>query len=118
MAFGKDLQYCFLILFFFFQNLIFNFFFLSSFLYLFLFFNHLIGRRINITLVGRRSRHFAGTRYLKRGVTENGKVANEVEIEQIVETCDDGRITAHVQGNKYKKIYFIFLFFLFFFFCF
>ena len=51
-------------------------------------------------MVGRRSRHFAGTRYLKRGVTENGKVANEVEIEQIVETCDDGRITAHVQGNK------------------
>ena len=64
-------------------------------------------------MVGRRSRHFAGTRYLKRGVTENGKVANEVEIEQIVETCDDGRITAHVQGNKITKNYFFSFFFLF-----
>lgn len=43
----------------------------------------------------RRSRHFAGTRYLKRGVSDTGKVANDVEIEQVVEdeeaetTADD-----------------------------
>ena len=55
------------------------------------------GKRINITLIARRSRHFAGTRYLKRGVTEDGKVANDVEIEQIVETIDTCRITSHVQ---------------------
>lgn len=33
----------------------------------------------------RRSRHFAGTRYLKRGVNDFGHVANEVETEQIVD---------------------------------
>jgi hypothetical protein len=35
-------------------------------------------------LISRRSRHFAGTRYLKRGLNEDGKVANFVETEQIV----------------------------------
>mmetsp|Transcript_38549 Transcript_38549/g.28414 ORF Transcript_38549/g.28414 Transcript_38549/m.28414 type:complete len:198 (-) Transcript_38549:913-1506(-) len=39
---------------------------------------------ISFILISRRSRHFAGTRYLKRGVNENGKVANFVETEQIV----------------------------------
>ena len=38
----------------------------------------------NVILIGRRSRHFAGTRYLKRGLNERGKVANFVETEQIV----------------------------------
>lgn len=37
-----------------------------------------------LTLISRRSRYFAGTRYLKRGVSEKGRVANEVETEQIV----------------------------------
>ena len=37
-----------------------------------------------VTLIARRSRHFAGARYLKRGVTDEGNVANEVETEQIV----------------------------------
>ncbi|KAK4354539.1 hypothetical protein RND71_026733 [Anisodus tanguticus] len=36
------------------------------------------------TLIARRSRHYAGTRYLKRGVNEKGRVANDVETEQIV----------------------------------
>nr|GMC75945.1 phosphoinositide phosphatase SAC2-like isoform X1 [Ipomoea batatas] len=35
-------------------------------------------------LIARRSRHYAGTRYLKRGVNEKGRVANDVETEQIV----------------------------------
>jgi hypothetical protein len=35
-------------------------------------------------MIARRSRHFAGTRYLKRGLNEEGKVANFVEVEQIV----------------------------------
>jgi len=35
-------------------------------------------------LLARRSRHFAGTRYLKRGVSDRGKVANDVEHEQII----------------------------------
>ncbi|KIJ30197.1 hypothetical protein M422DRAFT_784087 [Sphaerobolus stellatus SS14] len=43
-----------------------------------------LGRVVYITLIARRSRHFAGARYLKRGVNTEGNVANEVETEQIV----------------------------------
>ncbi|CAM9117146.1 unnamed protein product [Ectocarpus sp. 8 AP-2014] len=50
----------------------------------------LSGRMLNITVIARRSRHFAGTRYLKRGVSDTGKVANDVEVEQI----------AHAEGIK------------------
>ncbi|WZZ10772.1 hypothetical protein YC2023_096693 [Brassica napus] len=42
------------------------------------------GRDFSVTLVSRRSRHFAGTRYLKRGVNDRGRVANDVETEQLV----------------------------------
>ncbi|XP_061361914.1 phosphoinositide phosphatase SAC2-like isoform X2 [Gastrolobium bilobum] len=42
------------------------------------------GREFNLTIIARRSRHYAGTRYLKRGVNEKGRVANDVETEQIV----------------------------------
>ncbi|KAK1065006.1 phosphatidylinositol-3,5-bisphosphate 5-phosphatase [Friedmanniomyces endolithicus] len=42
------------------------------------------GRRVYITIIGRRSRHFAGARFLKRGVNDLGYVANDVETEQIV----------------------------------
>lgn len=42
------------------------------------------GRDFKLTLIARRSRHFAGTRYLKRGVNEKGRVANDVETEQII----------------------------------
>ncbi|KAE8722902.1 Phosphoinositide phosphatase SAC2 [Hibiscus syriacus] len=42
------------------------------------------GKDVKLTLIARRSRHYAGTRYLKRGVNEKGKVANDVETEQIV----------------------------------
>ena len=33
----------------------------------------LFGRLVNVLLLARRSRHFAGTRYLKRGVSDLGK---------------------------------------------
>ncbi|EXC01089.1 Polyphosphoinositide phosphatase [Morus notabilis] len=42
------------------------------------------GRDFSVSLVARRSRHFAGTRYLKRGVNDRGRVANDVETEQIL----------------------------------
>ncbi|XP_062220505.1 phosphoinositide phosphatase SAC3-like [Phragmites australis] len=42
------------------------------------------GKDIMFTLIARRSRRYAGTRYLKRGVNEKGRVANDVETEQIV----------------------------------
>ncbi|KAK1287335.1 Phosphoinositide phosphatase SAC1 [Acorus calamus] len=44
----------------------------------------IFGRVFSVTLISRRSRHFAGTRYLKRGVNDRGWVANDVETEQIV----------------------------------
>ncbi|KAI4335156.1 hypothetical protein L6164_013828 [Bauhinia variegata] len=42
------------------------------------------GQEFILTLIARRSRHYAGTRYLRRGVNEKGRVANDVEAEQIV----------------------------------
>ncbi|CAM0871874.1 unnamed protein product [Alopecurus aequalis] len=59
------------------------------------------GKDFWLTLIARRSRHFAGTRFLKRGVNEKGRVANDVETEQIVfeDTPDDipSQITSSVQ---------------------
>ena len=43
-----------------------------------------------VTLLARRSRHYAGTRYIKRGIESRGHVANEVESEQIIECIDRG----------------------------
>ena len=44
----------------------------------------IFGRAVYITIIGRRSRFFAGARFLKRGVNDLGYVANDVETEQIV----------------------------------
>ncbi|XP_050383838.1 phosphoinositide phosphatase SAC2-like [Argentina anserina] len=43
-----------------------------------------LGRDFKLIVIARRSRHFAGTRYLKRGVNDTGRVANDVETEQVV----------------------------------
>ncbi|CAI5760684.1 unnamed protein product [Candida verbasci] len=42
------------------------------------------GRSFYICLIARRSKYFAGARFLKRGVNDKGNVANEIETEQIV----------------------------------
>ncbi|KAG6513310.1 phosphoinositide phosphatase SAC3-like [Zingiber officinale] len=42
------------------------------------------GEDVWLTLIARRSRHYAGTRYLKRGLNFDGHVANDVETEQII----------------------------------
>ena len=42
------------------------------------------GRKMRLILIGRRSRYFAGTRFLKRGISEDGNVANHIETEQIL----------------------------------
>eukprot|EP00743_Colponemidia_sp_Colp-15_P010772 GILK01011911.1.p1 GENE.GILK01011911.1~~GILK01011911.1.p1 ORF type:complete len:1109 (-),score=182.75 GILK01011911.1:135-3461(-) len=60
------------------------------------------GKTIDLILIARRSRHFAGTRYLKRGLNGRGHVANDVETEQIVHDRTtasflDGRFSAFVQ---------------------
>lgn len=52
-------------------------------------------RIVFLTLIARRSRHYAGTRYLKRGVNEKGRVANDVETEQIV--LEDSREACSLQ---------------------
>ena len=41
-------------------------------------------RTVSITIIARRSRFFAGARFLKRGANDLGFVANDVETEQIV----------------------------------
>ncbi|SCU84337.1 LAME_0C09098g1_1 [Lachancea meyersii CBS 8951] len=57
------------------------------------------GRSVYVTLIARRSHHFAGARFLKRGVNKQGYVANEVETEQIV---SDMILTPfHRPGNGY-----------------
>ncbi|EED88061.1 phosphatidylinositol phosphatase, partial [Thalassiosira pseudonana CCMP1335] len=60
---------------------------------------HDYGRSLNLMLLARRSRHFAGTRYLKRGVSDRGKVANDVEHEQIIhdESTSEGVFSSYLQ---------------------
>ena len=53
-------------------------------------------------MISRRSKEFAGTRFLKRGANNEGHVANEVEIEQIVHNASSslhasGRYTSFLQ---------------------
>lgn len=50
---------------------------------------------IYITLIARRSRRYCGTRFLKRGLSLDGDVANEVETEQIVH---DASVSSFSQG--------------------
>ncbi|XP_037072871.1 polyphosphoinositide phosphatase-like, partial [Pollicipes pollicipes] len=63
---------------------------------------YLHGRHLFLTLIARRSSKFAGTRFLKRGASFAGDVANEVETEQIVhDACvsslERGFFSSHVQ---------------------
>jgi hypothetical protein len=59
--------------------------------------------KLTITLIGRRSAAFAGTRFLKRGTNYKGEVANDVETEQIVwdvsssTSLETGKFTSFVQ---------------------
>lgn len=60
------------------------------------------GQAIYLTLIARRSKKYAGTRFLKRGSNMSGDVANEVETEQIVHDSSVsalklGRFTSFVQ---------------------
>ncbi|CAG2102960.1 unnamed protein product [Medioppia subpectinata] len=60
------------------------------------------GRPIHLTLIAKRSKKFAGTRFLKRGGNCEGDVANDVITEQIVHDASvssfsDGFYTSFVQ---------------------
>lgn len=62
----------------------------------------IFGKSIYVTLVARRSRQFAGTRFLKRGADDKGNPANHVESEQIVHDASTvghghGRFTSYLQ---------------------
>ncbi|VAI83808.1 unnamed protein product [Triticum turgidum subsp. durum] len=59
------------------------------------------GKDTMLTLIARRSRHYAGTRYLRRGVNEEGRVANDVETEQLVfdDTLGPEQISSVVQNR-------------------
>ncbi|KAK7474795.1 hypothetical protein BaRGS_00033976 [Batillaria attramentaria] len=61
------------------------------------------GKSIYLTLIGRRSNEFAGTRFLKRGANCEGAVANEIETEQIVQ---DMSVTffAHSKVSSYSQL--------------
>ncbi|CAB3378681.1 Hypothetical predicted protein [Cloeon dipterum] len=52
-----------------------------------------------LTLISRRSRFRAGTRYNRRGVDEDGKVANYVETEQIISYLDHRVSFVQVRGS-------------------
>ncbi|KAJ2905477.1 hypothetical protein MKZ38_005353 [Zalerion maritima] len=56
------------------------------------------GRTIHVTLIARRSRFFAGARFLKRGANDLGYVANDVESEQIV--AEAQTTSFHCPGPK------------------
>ena len=62
----------------------------------------IMDRSLNLTLLARRSRHFAGTRYLKRGVSDQGNVANDVEHEQILHdeasSASSGAFSSYLAG--------------------
>ncbi|XP_046335599.2 polyphosphoinositide phosphatase-like isoform X2 [Haliotis rufescens] len=60
------------------------------------------GKPIYLTLIGRRSNQYAGTRFLKRGANSEGAVANEIETEQIVHDAsvtflEHGKVTSFTQ---------------------
>lgn len=57
----------------------------------------------DLIVISRRSRHRAGTRYKRRGVNENGHVANYVETEQIV--CVLKHIVSAVQVRGSVPVY-------------
>jgi SacI homology domain len=65
---------------------------------------NIFNQLIMLTLVARRSRHFAGTRYLKRGICEDGHVANDVEAEQILDNSKGG-FSAFVQVRGSVPVY-------------
>ena len=48
-------------------------------------------KTLTMTLIARRSKYFAGTRYRKRGTNDQGHVANDVETEQVREKRERGK---------------------------
>lgn len=51
----------------------------------------IFGKCVDLIMIARRSRHYAGTRYLKRGINVHGKAANDCEVEQVIQHEDSYR---------------------------
>ncbi|CAN6305328.1 unnamed protein product, partial [Urochloa humidicola] len=56
-----------------------------------------------LTIIARRSRHFAGPRFFKRGVNEDGNVANDVETEQIVSEDTQDEIPCQITSVVQRR---------------
>lgn len=63
-----------------------------------------MGKCLSIALVSRRSRHFAGVRYLKRGLNSEGSCANDVETEQIVQDLSYGDVNGNAHLSSYVQV--------------
>eukprot|EP01052_Picozoa_sp_SAG31_P050687 SAG31_NODE_11683_length_1007_cov_0.939427_1_plen_148_part_10 len=61
----------------------------------------ILGRPLSATLVARRSKEYAGTRYLKRGINNAGYAANDVETEQILQ-LEPGACAAVPVGSGWR----------------
>ncbi|KAH8153430.1 uncharacterized protein LAJ45_02242 [Morchella importuna] len=59
-----------------------------------------------LTLISRRSIRRAGLRYLRRGVDDNGNVANSVETEQLVSDTEWARVFSYLQIRGSIPLYF------------
>ena len=59
----------------------------------------LSGREVCVTVIARRSRHHAGTRFNRRGVNAHGRCANEVETEQIVDAGESQCVVSGFQSG-------------------
>ena len=64
-----------------------------------------INKRCSVILVSRRSRHYAGTRYLKRGISDLGFSANHVETEQILQVHTNSALSnSHPILSSYVQL--------------
>jgi hypothetical protein len=59
-----------------------------------------------LTLISRRSIRRAGLRYLRRGVDDNGNVANSVETEQLISDSEWNRVFSYLQIRGSIPLYF------------
>eukprot|EP00727_Mastigamoeba_balamuthi_P010159 m51a1_g5766 putative sac domain-containing inositol phosphatase 3 (907) ;mRNA; f:1233804-1237233 len=62
------------------------------------------GESLGIALIARRSRKYAGARFLKRGVSESGDVANDVEVEQILQDGSRGVLGLTPNMSSYVQM--------------
>ena len=57
-------------------------------------------KALTVSIIARRSKFFAGTRYRKRGINDQGHVANDVETEQVrvKQQCEHCAIIVGISG--------------------